>query len=76
MMSGMTSGRMPTELDPERRGIAAPRPAGGEDPDPVATARTERRYLWLLILMIALIVAIPTLVGIFGLIVVALGGTT
>jgi hypothetical protein len=75
-MAGMTSSRMPSELDPERRGIAAPRPAGGEDPDPASTTRTERRYLWLLILMIALIVGIPTMVGIFGLIVVALGGTT
>lgn len=72
----MTSSRMPSELDPERRGISAPRPAGGQDPDPDATAGTERRYLWLLILMIVLIVAIPTLVGIFGLIVVAMGGTT
>ncbi len=72
----MTSSRMPTEFDPERRGVSAPRPAGGQDPDPDATARSERRYLWLLVLMIALIVGIPTLVGIFGMIVVALGGTT
>ena len=75
-MTVMTSSQMPSDLDPERRGIAAPRPAGGEDPDPAATARSERRYLWLLVLMIALIIAIPTLVGIIGLIVVALGGTT
>lgn len=72
----MTSSRMPSELDPDRRGISAPRPAGGQDPDPDTTTRSERRYLWLLILMIALIVGITTLVGIFGLIVVAMGGTT
>ena len=67
---------MPSDLDPDRRGISAPRPAGGQDPDPDATARAERRYLWLLVLMIALIVGITTLVGIVGMIVVAFGGTT
>jgi hypothetical protein len=67
---------MPTDFDPERRGISAPRPAGGQDPDPGKTARAERRTLWLLVLMIALIVGITTAVGIFGMIVVALGGTT
>jgi len=72
----MPIARMPTELDPERRGIAAPRPVGGQDPDPDATARSERRYLQLLVLMVALIVGITTVVGIVGLIVVALGGTT
>lgn len=72
----MTPVQMPTELDPERRGIAAPRPAGGQDPDPAATARSERRTLLLLALMIALIVGVTTVVGIVGTIVVALGGTT
>jgi hypothetical protein len=72
----MPTAQMPSEFDPERRGIAAPRPAGGQDPDPDQTAATERRYLWLLILMIALIVGITTAVGIFGMIVVAMGGTT
>ena len=67
---------MPHELDPDRRGFAAPRPAGGQDPDPAATSRSERRTLWLLVLMIALIVGITTAVGIIGMIVVALGGTT
>jgi hypothetical protein len=67
---------MPSELDPQRRGLAAPRPAGGQDPDPATTARTERRYLWLLILMVALIVGITTIVGIIGMVVVGLGGTT
>ena len=67
---------MPDEFDPERRGQDAPRPPGGRDPDPDLTARKERRVLWLLVLMIALLIGIPTLVGIFGLIVVALGGTT
>jgi len=67
---------MPSDFDPDRRGISAPRPAGGQDPDPDATARSERRYLWLLVLMIALIVGITTAVGIFGMIVVAFGGTT
>jgi hypothetical protein len=68
--------QMPGEFDPERRGFAAPRPAGGQDPNPDTTAQSERRYLWLLVLMIALIVGITTIVGIVGLIVVALGGTT
>ena len=72
----MPTAQMPSEFDPESRGIAAPKPAGGQDPDPDATARSERRTLWLLALMIALIVGITTAVGIFGLIVVALGGTT
>ncbi len=67
---------MPAEFDPERRGQDAPRPPGGRDPDPNLTAQKERRFLWLLVLMVALLIAIPTLVGIFGLIVVALGGTT
>jgi len=68
--------QMPSELDPQRRGLAAPRPVGGRDPDPATTARTERRYLWLLILMVALIVGITTIVGIIGMVVVGLGGTT
>jgi hypothetical protein len=68
--------RMPAEFDPERRGQDAPRPPGGRDPEPDRTAQKERRVLWLLMLMIALLIGIPTLVGIFGLIVVALGGTT
>jgi hypothetical protein len=67
---------MPSDLDPDRRGISAPRPTGGVDPDPDATARSERRYLWLLVLMIVLIVGITTAVGIVGMIVVAFGGTT
>jgi hypothetical protein len=70
------AGRMPAEFDPERRGQDAPRPPGGRDPEPDRTAQKERRVLWLLMLMIALLIGIPTLVGIFGLIVVALGGTT
>jgi hypothetical protein len=72
----VTPVQMPSELDPERRGIGAPRPAGGQDPDPAATARSERRTLLLLALMIALIVGVTTVVGIVGTIVVALGGTT
>ena len=72
----MPAAQTPTELDPERRGLAAPRPSGGQDPDPDATAHSERRYLWLLVLMIALIVGITTLVGIVGMVVVAMGGTT
>jgi hypothetical protein len=72
----MPTAGMPTDFDPERRGISAPRPAGGQDPDPDETARSERRYLVLLAVMIALIVGITTLVGIIGMIVVALGGST
>ncbi len=72
----MTPARMPDAFDPERRGFAAPRPPGGRDPDPATTEQSERRYLWLLILMVGLIVGITTLVGIVGMIVVGLGGTT
>jgi hypothetical protein len=72
----MPTAQMPSEFDPERRGISAPKPAGGQDPDPDHTAAAERRYLWLLILMIVLIVGITTAVGIFGMFVVAFGGTT
>jgi hypothetical protein len=72
----MPAAETPSELDPERRGLAAPRPSGGQDPNPDATAHSERRYLWLLVLMIALIVGITTLVGIVGMIVVAFGGST
>ena len=53
------------------RGLSAPYIAGGRDPDPASTSRTERPYLILLVAMIAIIV-----VGgfVLGLVAVLLGG--
>jgi len=53
------------------RGLSAPYIAGGRDPDPVSTSRTERPYLILLVVMIAVIV-----VGgfVLGIVAVLLGG--
>lgn len=42
---------------PEQRGLAAPYPPGGFDPDPEAGLREERRYLRLLVAMVIAIVA-------------------
>lgn len=51
------------------RGLAAPYIPGGEDPDPEATAREERPYLRLLVLMIAGIIIGAFALSIIGLIV-------
>jgi hypothetical protein len=46
----------PRAVQARARGLAAPYIAGGEDPDPEATQRRERRYLRLLIAMVVVIV--------------------
>jgi hypothetical protein len=51
------------------RGLAAPYIPGGRDPNPEATARAERRYIQLLILMVAVIVGGGFIITIVGLIV-------
>jgi hypothetical protein len=51
------------------RGLAAPYIAGGRDPDPDAGRREERRYMRLLVLMVAVIVLGGLLVSILGFIV-------
>lgn len=53
------------------RGLSAPYIAGGRDPDPEATRRTERPYLLLLVAMIVVIVLGGFVLGILG---IALGG--
>ena len=51
------------------RGLDAPYIPGGRDPHPEATARSERRSMQLLILMVALIVAGGFIISIVGFIV-------
>lgn len=46
----------PRAVQARARGLAAPYIAGGLDPDPEATQREERRYLRLLIVMVAVLV--------------------
>jgi hypothetical protein len=48
------------------RGLSAPYIAGGRDPDAEATARRERFYLRLLVLMVVLIVLAGFLLGILS----------
>ena len=50
------------------RGLAAPYIAGGLDPDPEAGRREERRYLRLLILMVAVVVLAGFVLGILAII--------
>lgn len=56
------------------RGLAAPYIAGGRDPDPDAGRSQERRYLRLLVIMVAAIVLGGFAISILGLILVG-GGT-
>lgn len=51
------------------RGLGAPYIPGGEDPDPDATARAERPYIRLLVLMVAGIIIGAFALSIIGLIV-------
>jgi hypothetical protein len=51
---------------PDQRGLAAPYPPGGSDPDPDAGLREERYYLRLLIAMVLLIVVGGFVIGIIG----------
>jgi hypothetical protein len=46
----------PRSVQARARGLAAPYIAGGEDPDPDAGRREERRYLRLLLAMVVVIV--------------------
>ena len=46
------------------RGLAAPYIPGGTDPDPEGTRRRERRYLRLLVAMVAIIVIGAFLAGV------------
>jgi hypothetical protein len=46
----------PRAVQARARGLAAPYIAGGEDPDPAATRRQERRYLRILIAMVVVII--------------------
>jgi hypothetical protein len=46
----------PRAVSARRKGLSAPYIAGGDDPELEATRRRERRYLWLLIAMIVVIV--------------------
>ena len=50
------------------RGLAAPYIAGGLDPDPEAGRREERRYLRLLILMVAIVVLAGFALGILAIV--------
>ena len=62
----------PAAYDTERnaaarkRGLATPYIPGGRDPDPAATAREERRYLRLLIVMVVAIVLSGFVLGILA----------
>ncbi len=60
---------MPWPPAPDQRGLAAPYPPGGVDPDPVAGQRQDRYYLKLLIAMILLIVLSGFAVTIIGLLI-------
>jgi len=52
---------------PDQRGLAAPYPPGGVDPEPEAGLREDRRYLRLLIAMVLLIVVGGFLISLVGL---------
>lgn len=52
---------------PDQRGLAAPYPPGGVDPDPEAGLREDRRYLRLLIAMVLLIVVGGFVISLIGL---------
>ncbi len=58
----------------DQRGLAAPYPPGGLDPQPDAGLIEERHYLRLLALMIALIVVGSFAIGIIGLLLGFSGG--
>lgn len=49
-----------------RRGLATPYIPGGRDPDAEATARTERRYVWILIAMVVAIVLAGFVLGVIA----------
>lgn len=53
---------------PDQRGLAAPYPPGGTDPNPDAGLREERHYLRLLLAMVLVIVVGGFVIGIIGLV--------
>jgi hypothetical protein len=53
---------------PDQRGLAAPYPPGGTDPNPDAGLREERYYLRLLLAMVLVIVVGGFVIGIIGLV--------
>ena len=56
----------PRAVQARARGLAAPYIAGGEDPDPEATRRHERRYRRWLIAMIVVIVLAGFVLGVIA----------
>jgi hypothetical protein len=52
---------------PDQRGLAAPYPPGGTDPEPDRGLREERYYLRLLLAMVLVIVVGGFVIGIIGL---------
>ena len=65
---------MPWPPGPEQRGLAAPYPPGGLDPDPSGGQRDERRYLRLLVGMVLAIVLGGFGVSILGVLLGFAGG--
>ncbi len=59
---------------PDQRGLSAPYPPGGTDPDPDAGQREDRYYLRLLVAMILLIVVGGFAVSILGFVLGFVGG--
>jgi hypothetical protein len=49
-----------------KRGLEAPYIAGGDDPELADTLRTERRYVHILLAMVAIIVATGFVLGFIG----------
>jgi hypothetical protein len=54
----------PRATQARARGLAAPYIAGGEDPNPEATRREERRYVIALVVMIVVVVLAGFVLGI------------
>ena len=65
---------MPWPPRPDQRGLSAPYPPGGTDPDPDAGQREDRYYLRLLVAMILLIVVGGFAVSILGFVLGFVGG--
>lgn len=59
---------------PDQRGLSAPYPPGGVDPDPDAGQREDRHYLRLLVAMVLLIVVGGFAVSILGFVLGFVGG--
>jgi hypothetical protein len=56
----------PRNVSARRKGLEQPYIAGGDDPDLPDTLRTERRYLRILLVMVAVIVLIGFVLGFAG----------